>query len=126
MAVSASIVLPPDEPLRIPTVIEFSFSRTLIRLVDLTPGLDLKGLDATGIGRVVDGVRIADGVGQVYSSPDRALKEHLLNRADLNGSIQLADVARRSRDIFGRIYPRPQLRRQFASEQAPQSPLRAK
>ena len=55
----------------------------MIRLEDITAGIALTGLEAAVIANVVSVVCIADGAVQViYRTPDGALKERLLNRAD--------------------------------------------
>src|ERR1039457_1982980 len=55
----------------------------MITLESLTPGLSVTGLEPTGIGSVIAVVPIADGAVQVlYKTPDRALKERLLNTGD--------------------------------------------
>ena len=55
----------------------------MIRLEDLTAGLALNGLEAAVIANVVSVIQIGDGAVQViYRTPDGALKERLLNRAD--------------------------------------------
>jgi hypothetical protein len=66
----------------------------MIRLEEITPGVPLTGLEAAVIGNVVSVVPIADGAMQViYRTPDGALKERLLNRAD-EPDISLATTAR--------------------------------
>ena len=55
----------------------------MIRLEEITAGVALTGIEAAVIATVVSVVRIADGAVQViYRTPDGALKERLLNRAD--------------------------------------------
>ena len=54
-----------------------------MRLEDITTGLALTGLEPSVIGSVVAVVPIAEGTVQViYKTPDGALKDRLLNRAD--------------------------------------------
>ena len=66
----------------------------MINLDDITAGLELTGLDPTGIGSVIAVVPIADGAIQVlYKTPDGTLKERLLNRGD-EGSISIATTER--------------------------------
>src|SRR5256714_13928056 len=66
----------------------------MIRLEDITSGLALTGLEAAVISNVVSVVPIADGAVQViYRTPDGALKERLLNRAD-EPNISLATTER--------------------------------
>jgi superfamily II DNA or RNA helicase len=55
----------------------------MIHLEDIKPGLPLMGLEPAAIGSVVAVVPIAEGTVQVvYKTPDGALKERLLGRAD--------------------------------------------
>ena len=55
----------------------------MITLESITPGLSLIGLDPAGIVRVLAVVPIADGaVTVVYKTPEGALQERLLTRAD--------------------------------------------
>jgi SNF2 family DNA or RNA helicase len=66
----------------------------MIRLEDITAGFPLIGLEPAVIGNVVSVVRIAEGAVQViYRTPDGALKERLLNRAD-EPNISLATTER--------------------------------
>ena len=66
----------------------------MIALESISPGLSLTGLDPTGIGSVIAVVPIADGAVQVlYRTPDGAIKERLLNRAD-EASISIATTER--------------------------------
>jgi hypothetical protein len=55
----------------------------MIRLEEITPGLALVGLEPVALGSVVAVNQIAEGTVQViYKTPDGALKDRLLNRAD--------------------------------------------
>src|SRR5258705_12858850 len=66
----------------------------MIRLEDINAGLALTGLEPIVIGNVVAVVPIADGTVQViYKTPDGALKDRLLNRAD-EPTISIATVER--------------------------------
>jgi SNF2 family DNA or RNA helicase len=66
----------------------------MMRLEDLTAGRAINGLEAAVIGNVVSVVRIAEGAVQViYRTPDGALKERLLNRAD-EANISVATTER--------------------------------
>jgi superfamily II DNA or RNA helicase len=66
----------------------------MIRLEDITAGLALTGLEPAVIGSVVAVVPIAEGTVQViYKTPDGALRDRLLNRAD-ELSISLATTER--------------------------------
>jgi len=66
----------------------------MICLENITPGLALNGLEAAVIGSVVSVVHIAEGAVQViYRTPDGALKERLLNRAD-EANISVATTER--------------------------------
>ena len=66
----------------------------MIRLEDITAGLALTGLEPIVIGSVVAVVPIAEGTVQViYKTPDGALKDRLLNRAD-EPSISIATFER--------------------------------
>src|ERR1022692_3967209 len=54
-----------------------------MKIEDITTGLALTGLEPAVIGSVVAVVPIAEGTVQViYKTPDGALKDRLLNRAD--------------------------------------------
>ena len=54
-----------------------------MRIEDLTPGISLNGLEPSGVATVVAIVPIAEGAVQViYKTPDGALKDRLLGRAD--------------------------------------------
>lgn len=69
-------------------------SNIMIRLEDITAGLALTGLEPIVIGSVVAVVPIAEGTVQViYKTPDGALKDRLLNRAD-EPSISIATFER--------------------------------
>jgi hypothetical protein len=66
----------------------------MINLDDITAGLELTGLDPTGIGSVIAVVPIAEGVIQVlYRTAEGTLKERLLNRDD-EASISIATTER--------------------------------
>jgi SNF2 family DNA or RNA helicase len=65
-----------------------------MRLEDLTPGTSLVGLEPSAVATLVAVVPIADGAVQViYKTPDGALKERMLGRAD-EASIDLATQER--------------------------------
>jgi SNF2 family DNA or RNA helicase len=54
-----------------------------MRLEDLTAGISLSGLDPSTVATIVAVVPIAEGAVQlIYKTPDGALKDRLLNRAD--------------------------------------------
>jgi superfamily II DNA or RNA helicase len=54
-----------------------------VRIEDLTPGISLNGLEPSVVATVVAVVPIAEGAVQViYKTPDGALKDRLLGRAD--------------------------------------------
>ena len=66
----------------------------MIRLEDIASGIAITGLEPMVIGTVVSVIRIADGATQViYRTPEGALKERLLNRAD-EPNISLATAER--------------------------------
>lgn len=55
----------------------------MIRLDDISAGLALTGIEPSVVVTVVSVIRIAEGAVQViYRTPEGALKERLLNRAD--------------------------------------------
>lgn len=66
----------------------------MITLESITPGLALAGIEPADVVTVVAVVQIADGAVQViYKSPDGAIKDRLLNRAD-EASISIATTER--------------------------------
>ena len=66
----------------------------MLKLEDLKPGLSIVGLEPAAIGSVMAVVPIATGTVQViYKTPDGALKDRLLNRAD-EDSISVATSER--------------------------------
>src|ERR1700675_4331260 len=66
----------------------------MITLESITPGLALAGIEPAEVVTVVAVVPIADGAVQViYKTPDGAIKDRLLNRAD-EASISIATIER--------------------------------
>ena len=65
-----------------------------MHLEDLTPGISLIGLEPSAVATLVAVVPITDGAVQViYKTPDGALKERTLGRAD-EATIDLATQER--------------------------------
>ena len=60
-----------------------------MRLEDLTPGSALAGLEPSAITTIVAVVPIAEGAVQViYKTPEGALKERMLGRADEDNTVE--------------------------------------
>ena len=65
-----------------------------MKLEDITPGLDLAGVELTEIATVVAMVRLGDGAVQlIYRTTNGAIKERLINRAD-EATISVATIER--------------------------------